>query len=70
MKEIRIPGGTIIDEALGLLKEEERKAGEPCFGEFNGKEIYSTDTVDEIYMKILYKTKAEFEEWQRSLHGV
>ena len=31
----------------------------------NGKEIYSTDTVDEAYMKVLGKTKAEYEESYR-----
>lgn len=65
MKEIRIPGGTNIDEALDLLKEEERKEGEPCFGKFNDKELYSSDTVDEAYMKIVHKTKAEYEEGER-----
>lgn len=65
MKEVRIPGGTNIDEALGLLKEEERKTGEPCFAKFNDKELNSFDTVDEAYMKIVHKTKAEFDDEQR-----
>lgn len=65
MKEIRIPGGTNLDEAIDLLKKEAQKASEPCFGKFNDKDIYSTDTVDEAYMKVLGKTKAEFEEGQR-----
>ena len=67
MKEIRIPGGTNLDEAIDWLKKEAEKADKPCFGKFNGKEIYSTDTVDETYMKVLGKTKAEFEEGQRKL---
>ena len=65
MKEIRIPGGTNLDEAIEWLKKESENAGEPCLGKFNGKEIYSTDSVDEAYMKVLGKTKAEFEEGQR-----
>jgi len=65
MKEIRIPGGTNLDETIEWLKKESENGGEPCFGMFNGKEIYSTDSVDEAYMKVLGKTKAEFEEGQR-----
>lgn len=65
MKKIYLFGGENLDEAIDLLKIEAKKAGEPCCGEFNGKEIYSTDTVDEAYMKVLGKTKAEFEEGQR-----
>lgn len=65
MKEIRIPGGTNLDEAIELLKKEAEKAGEPCFCEFNLKIIYSTDTVDEAYMKVVGTTKAEFEDRQR-----
>lgn len=65
MKEIDLFAGTNLDKALEILKKEAEKVGEPCFGEFNGKKLYSTDTVDEAYMKVLGKTKAEFEEGQR-----
>ena len=65
MKEIRIPGGTNLDEAIELLKKEAEKAGQPCFGEFNGRTLYSTDTVDEAYIRVLGKTKAEFDDEMR-----
>lgn len=65
MKEINLFAGTNLDKAIDLLKMEAEKACEPCFGEFNGKVLYSTDTVDEAYIKVLGKTKAEFEEGQR-----
>ena len=65
MEEIRIPGCTSLDEAIDLLKIKAKKACESCCAEFNGKMLYSTDTVDEAYMKVLGKTKFEFEEGQR-----
>lgn len=65
MKELRIPGGTNIDEAIEILKKEAEQASEPCFGKFNGKILYSTDTIDEAYIKVIGKTKAEFEDEQR-----
>ncbi len=65
MKEIEILGGVNLDKAIALLKKESEKVGEPCFCEFNLKRIYSTDTVDEAYMKVVGTTKAEFEDRQR-----
>lgn len=62
MKEIDLFAGSNLDKAIEKLKKEAKKAGEPCFGVFNGKKLYSTDTVDEAYMKVLGKTKAEHEE--------
>lgn len=65
MKEIDLFAGTNLDEAIEILKKEAEQASETCFGKFNGKILYSTDTVDEAYMKVLGKTKAEFKEGQR-----
>lgn len=65
MEKIDLFAGTNLDKAIDLLKMEAEKTGESCCGEFNGKILYSTDTVDEAYMKVLGKTKAEFEEGQR-----
>lgn len=65
MKEIEIYAGCNIDRALEIIKEESADSGEVCFSKFNGKEIYSTDTPDEAYMRLLGKTKAEFDEAQR-----
>lgn len=65
MKEIDLFAGANLDKAIEILKKKAEQASEPCFGKFNGRTLYSTDTVDEAYMKVLGKTKAEFEEGQR-----
>ena len=65
MKEIELYAGCNIDKALEIVKREAADAGEVCFAKFNGKEVYSTDTTDEAYMRLLGKTKAEFDEDQR-----
>ena len=54
-----------MDKAIEILKNEAKLTGEDCFGEFNGKMLYSTDTVDEAYKRVLGKTKAEFDDEQR-----
>lgn len=64
MKKIEIYGGT-IDTAMQKLYDE----GEPCFCEFNGKELYSTDSIDEAYKKVVGKTKAEFDKEQEEWHN-
>lgn len=61
MKEIDLFAGADIDEAIEILKKEAEQAGEPCFGVFNGKKLYSTDTMDEAYIKVTGKTKAEYD---------
>lgn len=65
MKEIGLFAGADLDMAIEILKKEAEQASEPCFCKFNGEILYSTDTVDESYMNVLGKTKAEFEEEQR-----
>jgi hypothetical protein len=62
MKEIYFGGGLTIDQAWKKLLNESAESGETCFGKFNGKEIYSTDTLDEAYVKIIGKTKAEYDK--------
>lgn len=47
----------------GAYKELQKNA--PCYGEFNGKNIFSTDSIDDIYIKCTGKTKAEFDEDRR-----
>jgi len=59
MKQIKFYGGCNIDEALLMLQQVAEKSGEQCCGEFNGKTLFSTDTLDEAYMKVTGKTKAE-----------
>lgn len=69
MKKIEIYTGTIYD-AMQRLYNEEKTANETCYCEFNGKQLYYTDTMDEAYMKIVGMTKAEFdkkeEEWHKN----
>jgi hypothetical protein len=65
MKKINVIAGSYLDQTIDLLYDEADKTNEICFCEFNGKKIYSTDTVDEAYMKVLGKTKTEFDEGQR-----
>lgn len=65
MKKIDLFPGANLDKAIEILKMEAEQASEPCFGKFNDKILYSTDTIDEAYMKVIGKTKAEFEDEQR-----
>ena len=62
MKKIEFLPGDSIDTAWKGLLRESAECGDTCFGEFNGREIRSTDTLDEAYMKILGKTKSEHEK--------
>lgn len=62
MKQIEFLLGDSIDTAWKGLLRASAECGDTCFGEFNGKEIRSTDTLDEAYMKILGKTKSEHEK--------
>lgn len=67
MIKVDILAGSSIEDALQLLKEEARNQHCLCFCEFNGKELYSTDTIDEAYIKVTGSNKAEAErkrkEW-------
>lgn len=65
MKEIHLPAGISLEEAIDLLKEEAKKTCEPCFCNFNGQKLLFTDSTDEAYIKVVGKTKADFEEEQR-----
>lgn len=62
MKQIEFLPGDSIDTAWKGLLRASADCGDTCFGEFNGKEIRSTDTLDEAYVKILGKTKSEYEK--------
>lgn len=53
MKKIELYAGQELSESLLTLKIEAKTSGEDCFAEFNGKEIYSTDTIDEAYIRVL-----------------
>jgi hypothetical protein len=54
--------GTTIDRAIEELKIKSEVMHEDCCGDFNGKILYSTDSVDDAYMKVIGKTKADFDE--------
>lgn len=66
-KEVELYAGCTIDKAFQMVADEARKCGCACFAKFNGKEIRSTDTLDDVYMKVVGKTKAEHDafvkEW-------
>ena len=44
--------GTELDQVLLNLKIESKSCNEDCYIDFNGKEVYSTDTLDEAYIKV------------------
>lgn len=60
MKEIEFLPGSDIDSAWQELLRESTDCKDTCCGMFNGKEIRSTDTLDEVYVKVLGITKADF----------
>lgn len=63
MNKIEFYPGQDLD---GAYKDLQMNA--PCCGEFNGKVLYSTDSIDEIYAKVLGTTKWEHEEYLRKNH--
>ena len=69
MKKLELYAGQDLAQALLTLKLEAKARKEDCFAVFNGEKIYSTDTLDEAYKKIVGCTYEEFlakiEEWKR-----
>lgn len=63
MKKIEFYAGQDLDNAYQDLQ-----INAPCCGEFNGKVLYSTDTIDEIYAKVLGVSKLEHEEYLHKEH--
>ena len=53
MKQIELYAGQELSEALLSLKLEAKQCGEDCFAVFNGKEVYSTDSIDDAYNRVL-----------------
>ena len=53
MKKIDLYAGQELSEALLSLKLEAKQCGEDCFAVFNGKEVYSTDSIDDAYNRVL-----------------
>lgn len=62
MKKIEILGATNLDDAISELKQASEKSNQICYADFNGKEIYSTDTLDEAYSKVTGHAKAEYDK--------
>ncbi len=60
MNKIEFYAGQCLDEAYRDLQE-----NAPCYGEFNGETICSTDSLNDIYIKITGKTKHEYDEYIR-----
>lgn len=61
MREIKILIGDTIDVAYDRLKKAEKEFSEECFCKFNGKEFRSSESIDDAYMKVIGKTKTEFD---------
>lgn len=53
--------GCSIDSCLSKLKQLAKENNEECYCEFNGKFIYSIDTLDDAYIRITGVTKNEME---------
>ena len=68
MKEIELYPGEDINNAWKRLLKESAECEDTCFGVFNGKEIRSTDTLDDAYMKIMGKTKGQYDKEMREWH--
>ena len=62
MKRIDKYLGTELSEALLGLKIEAKACGEDCYMNFNDKEVYSTDTLDDAYMRVCGYTYEEHEK--------
>lgn len=69
MKEIEMYPGVNIDYAYEQLKKYKQKTSEDCFCKFNDKELYSSETLDEMYLKVTRKTKAEFDKDLQDEHN-
>lgn len=63
MKQIEFYAGQDLDKAYHDLQ-----MSAPCYGEFNGKILYSTDTLDKIYAKVVGMTKREHDEYLHKEH--
>lgn len=40
----------------------------PCYGDFNEKTLYSTDSLDDVYTKVTGKSKAEYDKYICKIH--
>lgn len=61
MKKIEILAATSLEDAVYELKRMRELYKEECFADFNGKEIYSNDSVNDAYSRVIGKTKEDFD---------
>lgn len=52
MKKIEFYPGINLDKAYQELQD-----NAPCYGEFNEKTLYSTDSLDEVFVKVTVSQK-------------
>lgn len=62
MTKLEILAATTLDDALSELKQASEQYNQVCYADFNGKEIYSTDTIDEAYSKVVGYLKSDFDK--------
>jgi hypothetical protein len=62
MKKIEFYPGINLDKAYQELQD-----NAPCYGEFNEKTLYSTDSLDDVYVKVTGKSKVEHDEYIRKI---
>ena len=63
MKDIEFSIGINLDKAYQELQD-----NAPCYGDFNEKTLYSTDSLDDVYTKVTGKSKAEYDEYICKIH--
>ena len=63
MKKIEFYPGMSLDEAIKMLKKESLLNKCVCYGEFNGKTINSTDSIDDIYISVIGTSRAKHIEY-------
>lgn len=63
MNKIEFYAGESLEQACQELQQ-----NGPCYGVFNEKTLYSTDTIDDIFIKVTGKNKSEFDEYIREEH--
>ena len=61
MKEIEILASTTLEDAVYELKRLQEEYKEACFADFNGKKIYSTESVNDAYVRVIGKSKEDFD---------
>ena len=69
MTEIEMYPGVNIEYAYEQLKKFKQETGENCLCKFNDMELHSSETLDEMYLKVTGKTKAKFDKDLQDEHN-